>query len=86
MEGAHLIRSTGIISCPAGGTEGWQICLRSDNIYGPYEHKLIMNDSVLIPQRFASEGMVQLKNGDWWFIIMQDRGPIGRVPHWYRNG
>ena len=25
--------------------------------------------------------MVQLKNGDWWFIIMQDRGPIGRVPH-----
>ena len=24
--------------------------------------------------------MVQLKNGDWWFMIMQDRGPIGRVP------
>lgn len=24
--------------------------------------------------------MVQLKNGDWWFIIMQDRGAIGRVP------
>jgi len=24
-------------------------------------------------------GMVQLKNGSWWFIIMQDRGPIGRV-------
>ena len=24
--------------------------------------------------------MVQLKNGDWWFVIMQDRGAIGRVP------
>lgn len=25
-------------------------------------------------------GMVQLKNGDWWFMIMQDRDAIGRVP------
>ena len=26
-------------------------------------------------------GMVELADGDWWFIIMQDRGPIGRVAH-----
>jgi len=24
---------------------------------------------------------VQLKDGSWWFLIMQDRGPIGRVPN-----
>ena len=84
MEGAHVykINKKYYITCPAGGTSGWQICLRSDNIYGPYEHKLIMNDSTSYPGNGLHQGgMVQLKNGDWWFIIMQDRGAIGRVPN-----
>ena len=83
MEGSHMYRINGkyYITCPAGGTGGWQICLRSDNIYGPYEHKLIMNDWSSYPENGLHQGgMVQLKNGDWWFMIMQDRGPIGRVP------
>lgn len=83
MEGAHAYKINGkyYITCPAGGTEGWQVCLRSDHIYGPYEHKLIMNDcSSYPPNGLHQGGMVQLKNGDWWFVIMQDRGPIGRVP------
>ena len=83
MEGSHMYRINGkyYITCPAGGTGGWQICLRSDNIYGPYEHKLIMNDWSSYPKNGLHQGgMVQLKNGDWWFMIMQDRGPIGRVP------
>lgn len=83
MEGAHAYKINGkyYITCPAGGTEGWQICLRSDHIYGPYEHKLMMNDdSSYPPNGLHQGGMVQLKNGDWWFIIMQDRGAIGRVP------
>ena len=83
MEGAHAYKIQGkyYITCPAGGTEGWQICLRSDHIYGPYEHKLIMyDDSSYPPNGLHQGGMVQLENGDWWFIIMQDRGAIGRVP------
>lgn len=84
MEGAHVYKINGkyYITCPAGGTEGWQVCLRSDNIYGPYEHKVIMKDDTSYPSNGLHQGgMVQLKNNDWWFIIMQDRGPIGRVPH-----
>lgn len=84
MEGSHVYKINGkyYITCPAGGTEGWQVCLRSDNIYGPYEHKVIMNDcSSYVPNGLHQGGLVQLKNGDWWFIIMQDRGPFGRVPH-----
>lgn len=84
MEGAHAYKIDGkyYITCPAGGTEGWQVCLRSDHIYGPYEHKVIMKDSISYPPNGMHQGgMVQLKNGDWWFIIMQDRGPMGRVPH-----
>ncbi len=83
LEGSHMYKINGkyYITCPAGGTQGWQICLRSDNIYGPYEHKLIMDDDSSYPGNGLHQGgMVQLKNGDWWFIIMQDRGPIGRVP------
>lgn len=84
MEGSHAYKINGkyYITCPAGGTHGWQVCLRSDNIYGPYEHKIIMNDDHTYPQSgFHQGGMVQLKNGDWWFIIMQDSGAIGRVPN-----
>lgn len=84
MEGSHMykIGGTYYITCPAGGTQGWQICLRSDKIEGPYEHHLIMDDDRSYPGNGLHQGgMVQLKNGDWWFIIMQDRGPIGRVPH-----
>ena len=83
MEGAHMYKINGkyYITCPAGGTEGWQVCLRSDSIYGPYEHKIIVEDNSSYPPNGLHQGgMVQLKNGDWWFIIMQDRGPIGRVP------
>lgn len=83
MEGSHMYKINGkyYITCPAGGTTGWQVCLRSDNIYGPYEHKIIVEDSSSYPPNGLHQGgMVQLRNGDWWFVIMQDRGPIGRVP------
>jgi len=84
MEGSHVYKINGYyyITCPAGGTEGWQVCLRSKNIYGPYESKIIVQDESSYPNNGLHQGgMVQLKDGSWWFIIMQDRGAIGRVPH-----
>ncbi len=84
IEGSHMYKINGkyYITNPCGGTEGWQVCLRSDHIYGPYEYKVIVNDDSSYPGNGLHQGgMVQLKNGDWWFIIMQDRGPIGRVAH-----
>ena len=84
MEGSHMYKIDGkyYITCPAGGTEGWQVCLRSDSITGPYEYKIIMDDDSSYPGNGLHQGgMVELSNGDWWFVIMQDRGPIGRVPH-----
>lgn len=64
MEGSHAYKINGkyYITCPAGGSEGWQICLRSDSIYGPYEHRLIFNDSISYPPYGLHQGgMVQLK-------------------------
>ena len=84
MEGSHVYKINGYyyITCPAGGTEGWQVCLRSKDIYGPYESKIIVQDESSYPNNGLHQGgMLQLKDGSWWFLIMQDRGPIGRVPH-----
>lgn len=83
-EGSHVYKINGMyyITCPAGGTEGWQVCLRSRSIYGPYEYRVIMDDATSYPPNGLHQGgMVQLQDGRWWFVIMQDRGPIGRVPH-----
>lgn len=84
MEGSHMYKINGYyyVTCPAGGTEGWQMCLRSKNIYGPYESKIIVQDESSYPVNGLHQGgMLQLKDGSWWFMIMQDRQPIGRVPH-----
>jgi len=84
QEGSHFYKINGkyYILGAAGGTQGRQVCLRSDNIYGPYESKVVINDDSSYPGNGLHQGgMVQLKNGEWWSIIMQDRGPIGRVPH-----
>ena len=83
-EGCHFYKIGGryYITGPTGGTTGRQICLRSDSPYGPYEVKEICNDASSYPPNGLHQGgMVQLKNGDWWFVIMQDRDGIGRVPH-----
>lgn len=83
MEGSHVYKVNGYyyILCPAGGTEGWQVCLRSRSLQGPYEHRIVLDDDrSYVGNGLHQGGMVQLENGDWWAIIMQDRGPIGRVP------
>lgn len=77
LEGAHVYKRNGMyyILCPAGGTEGWQVCLRSRSIYGPYEYKVVLDDdSSYPPNGLHQGGMVQLENGDWWAIIRQEGG------------
>ncbi|MGZ3920537.1 MAG: glycoside hydrolase family 43 protein [Bacteroidia bacterium] len=84
LEGSHLYKVNGkyYILGSTGGTQGREVCLRSDNIYGPYESEVVINDDHTYPGNGLHQGgMVQLKDGSWWFIIMQDRGPIGRVPN-----
>ena len=84
LEGSHAYKINGkyYILASTGGTQGRQVCLRANNIYGPYEHKVVLHDDDSYPGSFLHQGgLVQLKNGDWWFVIMQDRGPIGRGPN-----
>lgn len=74
VEGPKLYRKDGFyyILAPAGGVEhGWQLALRSKNIYGPYESHIVYNH-----EGIHQGGMVGNN-----FIAFQERGAYGRVLH-----
>ncbi|MDE5864999.1 MAG: family 43 glycosylhydrolase, partial [Lachnospiraceae bacterium] len=70
------------ILAPAGGVKtGWQTALRSKNIYGPYEEKIVMKQGESIINGPHQGGLTDTVNGDEWFIHFQDRGLYGRIIH-----
>ena len=70
------------ILAPAGSVKtGWQVALRSKNIYGPYEQKIVMlqNDSKINgPHQGA---LVSLDDGKDVFYHFQDLKCYGRIVH-----
>lgn len=84
IEGPKLYKRNGYyyIFAPAGGVkEGWQTVLRSRNIYGPYEEKIVLhqgNSSVNGPHQGA---WVDTSAGEDWFLHFQDVGNAGRILH-----
>ena len=54
------------------------VMMRSTNIFGPYEKKIILED---LPGRYDRQpnqgGLLQTEAGDWWFITHQGRGESG---------
>lgn len=70
------------IMAPAGSVKtGWQVCLRSKNIYGPYEEKIVLfqNDSKINgPHQGA---LIDLPDNKYAFMHFQDLGVYGRVVH-----
>lgn len=84
IEGPKLYKRNGYyyIFAPAGGVKpGWQTVLRSRNIYGPYEEKIVLhqgNTPVNGPHQGA---WVDTPTGEDWFIHFQDVGNAGRIIH-----
>ena len=79
------------ISAPAGGVAtGWQLVLRSKNIYGPYEGKIVLAQGKTDINGPHQGALVDTPSGENWFIHFQDRGPYGRIVHLqpvvWRNG
>ncbi|HKE60666.1 MAG TPA: glycoside hydrolase 43 family protein [Pyrinomonadaceae bacterium] len=84
IEGPKLYKRNGYyyIFAPAGGVPtGWQTVLRSRNIYGPYEDKIVMDQGQTKINGPHQGGWVELSSGESWFIHFQDRGPYGRIVH-----
>jgi beta-xylosidase len=84
IEGPKLYKRNGYyyIFAPAGGVRnGWQTVLRSKNIYGPYEDRIVMdqgNTNINGPHQGA---WIELESEQSWFIHFQDRGAYGRIIH-----
>ena len=82
VEGPKFYKSNGYyyIFAPAGGVAGgWQIVLRSKNIYGPYERRLVMKQGSTPINGPHQGAWVTTPKGASWFVHFQDRGPYGRV-------
>lgn len=84
LEGSHVIKHNGkyyllMISWPQGEKRR-QVCYRADEITGPYEKKVILEDNYAGFPYVGQGCLVDDKNGNWYAIIFQDRGAIGRVP------
>ena len=84
LEGPKIYKRNGYyyLFAPAGGVStGWQLVLRSKNLYGPYERKIVMhqgNTNVNGPHQGA---WVDTKSGEDWFLHFQDKSAYGRVVH-----
>lgn len=82
-EGSRVIKHNGkyyafVISWP-GGKPRRQLCYRADNVEGPYE-KMVVLESRFGGFPYVGQGcLVDGKDGDWWGMIFQDRGGVGRV-------
>ena len=84
VEGPKIYKRNGwyYIFAPAGGVStGWQIVLRSKNIYGPYERKKVMEQGVSTTNGPHQGAWVQTNTGEDWFIHFQDKGAYGRITH-----
>jgi len=84
IEGPKFYKRNGYyyIFAPAGGVStGWQLVLRSKNIYGPYERKVVM-DQGKSPVNGPHQGAwVNTQTGQDWFLHFQDKEAYGRVVH-----
>ena len=83
-EGTKIYKRDGYyyLSIPEGGVKGgWQTILRSRNIYGPYEKKVVMEQGSTDINGPHQGALVDTPDGEWWFYHFQFVDPIGRVVH-----
>ncbi|WP_153799777.1 glycoside hydrolase family 43 protein [Foetidibacter luteolus] len=83
LEGAHVYKLNGFyyLYCTYGGLDGMQVALRSKNIYGPYEQKLLIYDTTRGINFGIHQGaLIQTQTGEWWTMLFVDSGPFGRFP------
>lgn len=84
IEGPKFIKRNGYyyIFAPGGGVStGWQVVMRSKNVWGPYEDKIVLKQGDTNVNGPHQGGYVELDNGEGWFAHFQDAGVYGRIVH-----
>jgi len=82
LEGAHVYKLFGYyyLYCTYGGRDGFQVALRSTNIYGPYEEQIVIRDDSYLGTGLHQGALIETQTGEWWTILFQDGGAFGRFP------
>lgn len=84
IEGAKFYKRNGFyyLFAPAGGVvSGWQLVMRSKDVYGPYEARIVMAQGETDINGPHQGGWVDTPAGESWFLHFQDKGAYGRVLH-----
>ncbi len=70
------------IFAPAGGVAtGHQVVFRSRSVWGPYEHRVVLEQGLTPVNGPHQGGWVEAPDGSHWFVHFQDRDAFGRVVH-----
>ncbi len=83
LEGMHVYKINGYyyLYGTYGGDDGIQVALRSKNIYGPFEQKVVIRDTIPGGTYGIHQGaLIQTQTGEWWTMLFVDSGPFGRFP------
>lgn len=84
IEGPKFYKRNGYyyVFAPAGGVPmGWQLVLRSKNIFGPYEAKTVLHQGAADVNGPHQGAWITTPSGEDWFIHFQDKGAYGRIVH-----
>ena len=78
-EGSQMFKINGKyylinITWPRGGMRT-VVCHRADNLFGPYEGKMVFQDKGV-----AQGGLIDTPEGKWYAYLFGDRGAVGRIP------
>ncbi|MDR6880892.1 glycoside hydrolase 43 family protein [Bacillus sp. 3255] len=86
-EGCHAYKLNGyyylfFIEWPnTGKRRRRQLCYRSRELLGPYEHKVILDDDMGYRNHgIAQGGIVDTPAHEWYAVLFQDHDAVGRVP------
>ena len=84
LEGSHLykIGNYYYIYATYGGWPSGQTIFRSENIFGPYEEKILLEKTINNKPNTIHQGaLVETQTGEWWTILQEDLGAFGRMPN-----
>ena len=83
-EGTKFLKRNGwyYLIIPEGGVgQGWQTILRSRNVYGPYEKRVVLEQGSTGINGPHQGALVDTPDGEWWFYHFQETPVLGRVVH-----
>lgn len=94
LEGPKFLKRNGeyYIFAPEGGIDkGYQVVLRSNSIWGPYEKRVLLEQGSTPINGPHQGSWIDLESGESWFYHFQQHMGWGRIAHlqpagWYDNG